>query len=93
MCCASAVSCSVCELHPYRQLRGGQAHFVDQRTDETVHVAAYRHTVSEYVTEALAAGFVLRALGEWLEPDAEPGAPPRLLSLLLERDDGSLSED
>ncbi|HEX7978595.1 MAG TPA: class I SAM-dependent methyltransferase [Gemmatimonadaceae bacterium] len=74
-----------CELHPYRQLRGGQAHFVDQRTDETIHVAAYRHTVSEYVTEALAGGFVLRALGEWLEPAADPGVPPRLLSLLLER--------
>jgi hypothetical protein len=38
------------------------------------------------VTDALAAGFVLRALGEWLEPDAEPGMPPRLLSLLLERE-------
>jgi ubiquinone/menaquinone biosynthesis C-methylase UbiE len=74
-----------CELHPYRQLRGGQAHFVDAHTDETIHVAAYRHTVSEYVNDALAAGFTLRALGEWLEPDAEPGAPPRLLSLLLER--------
>jgi ubiquinone/menaquinone biosynthesis C-methylase UbiE len=76
----------VCELHPYRQLRGGQAHFVDIRTDETVQVAAYRHSVSEYVTDALAAGFVLRGLGEWLEPDAEPGTPPRLLSLLLERE-------
>jgi ubiquinone/menaquinone biosynthesis C-methylase UbiE len=74
-----------CELHPYRQLRGGQAHFVDQHTDETVQVAAYQHTVSEYVTEALGAGFVLRALGEWLEPDAAAGTPPRLLSLLLER--------
>ena len=75
-----------CELHPYRQLRGGQAHFVDRRTEETVQVAAYRHTVSEYVTEALNAGFVLRALGEWLETDAEPSTPPRLLSLLLERE-------
>ena len=74
-----------CELHPYRQLRGGQAHFVDRHTDETVQVAAYRHTVSEYVTEALAAGFILRALGEWLEPDADPGTAPRLVSLLLER--------
>jgi ubiquinone/menaquinone biosynthesis C-methylase UbiE len=73
-----------CELHPYRQLRGGQAHFVDTHTEETVHVAAYRHTVSEYVSEALAAGFTLRALGEWLEPDAEAGSSPRLLSLLLE---------
>ncbi len=76
----------LCELHPYRQLRGGQAHFVDRRTEETVQVAAYRHTVSEYVTEALTAGFVLRALGEWLEADAEPSTPPRLLSLLLVRE-------
>ena len=76
----------VCELHPYRQLRGGQAHFVDVHTDETVHVAAFRHTASEYVTDAHAAGFILRALGEWLEPDAEPGAPPRLLSLLFEQE-------
>ena len=76
----------ICELHPYRQLRGGQAHFVDLHTDETVHVAAYRHTVSEYVTDALAAGFALRALGEWLEPDAEPGVAARLLSLLFERE-------
>jgi len=75
-----------CELHPYRQLRGGQAHFVDRHTEETVQVAAYRHTVSEYVTEALNAGFVLRALGEWLETDADPSTPPRLLSLLLERE-------
>lgn len=75
-----------CELHPYRQLRGGQAHFIDAHTDETIHVAAYRHTVSEYVTDALAAGFTLRALGEWLEPGAEPGTPPRLLSLLLEKE-------
>ena len=42
--------------------------------------------MSEYVTEALAAGFTLRALGEWLEPDAEPGVAPRLLSLLFERE-------
>ena len=53
--------------------------------DDTVHVAAYRHSMSEYLTVALAAGFTLRAIGEWLEPDADPGAPPRLLSLLLER--------
>jgi malonyl-CoA O-methyltransferase len=87
---AARVLCSggqsfFCELHPYRQLRGGQAHFIDGRTEETIHIAAYRHTVSEYVTDALAAGFALRALGEWLEPDAEPAAPPRLLSLMLER--------
>ena len=75
----------LCELHPYRQLRGGQAHFVDVETNEIVPVTAFQHTVSEYVTGALDAGFTLRALGEWLEDDAPTEAPPRLLSLLFER--------
>jgi ubiquinone/menaquinone biosynthesis C-methylase UbiE len=75
----------LCELHPYRQLRGGQAHFTDGATQETVPVTAYLHSTSEYVNGALAAGFVLRELGEWLESDAAEGAPPRLLSLLFER--------
>ena len=75
----------LCELHPYRQLRGGQAHFVDVETNETVPVTAFQHTVSEYVTGALDAGFTLHALGEWLEDGAPQEAPPRLLSLLFAR--------
>jgi len=75
----------LCELHPYRQLRGGQAHFTDGATRETVPVAAFLHGTSEYVNGAIAAGFELRHLGEWLEPDAPEGVPPRLLSLLCER--------
>jgi ubiquinone/menaquinone biosynthesis C-methylase UbiE len=75
----------LCELHPYRQLRGGQAHFVDVETNEIVPVTAFQHTVSEYVNGALDAGFTLRALGEWLEDGAPAEAPPRLLSLLFER--------
>ena len=75
----------LCELHPYRQLRGGQAHFTDGATRETVPVTAFLHSTSEYVNGAIAAGLELRHLGEWLEPDAPEGAPPRLLSLLFER--------
>jgi malonyl-CoA O-methyltransferase len=75
----------LCELHPYRQLRGGQAHFEDAETNETVPVTAFQHTVSEYVNGGLAAGFALRALGEHLEESAPPDAPPRLLSVLFER--------
>lgn len=75
----------LCELHPHRQLRGGQAHFVDVETNEVVSVSAFQHSVSEYVTGALDAGFTLRALGEWLEDDAPVEAPPRLLSLLFAR--------
>ena len=74
-----------CELHPERQRRGGQAHFTDGATGETVHVAAWRHDVGEYVNGGIAAGLVLRELGEWLEEGAAEGAPPRLLSVLFER--------
>ena len=75
----------LCELHPYRQLRGGQAHFEDEETNETIPVTAYRHSVSEYVNGGIAAGLTLRALGEHVEESAADGAPPRLLSVLFER--------
>ena len=75
----------LCELHPERQRRGGQAHFTDAETGATVHVPAHRHTVAEYVNDGIAAGLGLRHLGEWLEAEAPPDAPPRLLSVLFER--------
>lgn len=73
-----------CELHPYRQLMGGQAQFKDASTGKTVMVTAHIHTVSEYVNGAIEAGFAVRRLDEWVE-EGSAGAPPRLLSLLLER--------
>lgn len=75
----------LCELHPYRQLQGGQAHFTDPRTGERVKVTAHVHTVSEYVNGGIEAGLEMRALGEWIEDGAPDGAPPRLISLLFER--------
>ena len=75
----------LCELHPERQRRGGQAHFADPATGATVHVPAHRHTAGEYVNGGLAAGLVLREVGEWVEEGAPPDAPPRLLSVLFER--------
>ena len=75
----------VCELHPYRQLRGGQAHFEDTETAEIVPVTAFQHSVSEYVNGAIDAGFTVRALGEHLEENASADAAPRLLSVLFER--------
>lgn len=71
----------LCELHPYRQLRGGQPHFSDAGSGETVHVPAFSHSTSEFVDAAVANGFVLTSLDEWTEPAAAAGAPPRLLSL------------
>ena len=74
-----------CELHPYRQLRGSQAHFEDAETKQIVPVTAYRHSVSEYVNGGLGAGFALRALGEHVEENASADSAPRLLSVLFER--------
>lgn len=73
-----------CELHPYRQLTGGQANFVDPETGEAVLVAAHVHTVSEYVMSGIETGFALRSLGEWTEDDAPPNTPPRLISCLFQ---------
>lgn len=75
----------LCELHPVRQLRGGQAHFIERATGETVHVPAFLHRTSDYVNTGIDAGLTLRALGEWLEPDAATDAPPRLISVLFQR--------
>jgi malonyl-CoA O-methyltransferase len=71
----------IAELHPYRQWRGGQAHFTAADGGEVVHVPAFVHTVSEYVNAATHAGLSLAFLGEHVEEDAEPGALPRLLTL------------
>ncbi len=73
-----------CELHPDRQRRGGQAQFTTSE-GETVLVAAYLHSVADYVNGGIAAGFTLRRIGEWLEADAPRRDPPRLMSVLFER--------
>ena len=75
----------VCELHPYRQLLGVQAHFTDAATGEMVNVAAHVHTVSEFTNGGIEAGFALKSLGEWTEDQAPPDTPPRLISFLFER--------
>lgn len=73
-----------CELHPYRQLMGSQANFIDPDTGASVLVAAHVHTVSEYVTSGIEAGFALQSLGEWTEDETPPNTPPRLISCLFQ---------
>lgn len=74
----------VCELHPFRQLRGGQAQFVDER-GETVRVAAHLHDVSDYLRALVDAGLTFRALGEWRDDERDRASIPRLLSVLGEK--------
>jgi SAM-dependent methyltransferase len=71
----------LCELHPYRQLRGRQAHFVDAETGDTVHVPACLHSISAYVNGGIAAGLELVELGEWHDEHADAASVPRLVSV------------
>ena len=73
----------ICELHPMRQLLGGQAQFISTQTGERQLVTAFLHNVSDYVNVGVAFGFELIHLGEWRDPDALPNDLPRLLSLRL----------
>lgn len=73
----------ICELHPMRQLMGGQAQFSNTQTGERELVPAFRHNVSDFVNVGLSAGFDVRRLDEWRDPDAFSNAPPRLLSVLF----------
>ena len=75
----------LCELHPVRQMRGGQANFVNPETGEPERVTAFLHDVSEYVNAGLGAGFELVHLGEWRDAEALRSDLPRLLSVQLRR--------
>jgi ubiquinone/menaquinone biosynthesis C-methylase UbiE len=80
----------VCELHPMRQLTGGQAQFSNTKTGERQLVKAFIHDVSEYVNTGLAIGFELLKLNEWRDDEAERNSPPRLLSVLFRLSETSL---
>jgi ubiquinone/menaquinone biosynthesis C-methylase UbiE len=71
----------ICELHPMRQLMGGQAQFSNAQTGERERVGAFLHNVSDFVNAGLSEGLELRRLDEWRDPEAEPVSVPRLLSL------------
>ncbi|HMI57283.1 MAG TPA: methyltransferase domain-containing protein [Gemmatimonadaceae bacterium] len=72
------------ELHPFRQLLGGQARFTHEQSGETTWIPAFRHSVSEFINAGLAAGLQLRDMGERIEDGAPDDVPPRLLTLLFE---------
>ncbi|MFN2499447.1 MAG: class I SAM-dependent methyltransferase [Pyrinomonadaceae bacterium] len=73
----------ICELHPMRQLLGGQVQFSNPQSGECKLVPAFLHNLSAFVNDALATGFELRRLDEWRDPDAASSSIPRLLSLLF----------
>jgi malonyl-CoA O-methyltransferase len=71
----------LCELHPYRQLRGVKAEFFDRTAGGRHEIDAHLHDVADYVNAALDAGFELSRIGEWRDEGAQPNDPPRILSL------------
>lgn len=74
----------VCELHPFRQLRGSRARF--HAGDGEQGVEAYVHLTSDYVQAAFAAGLHLISMAEPHELGRVPdGALPRLLQLTFRR--------
>lgn len=73
----------ICELHPMRQLMGGQAQFSNMKTGARELVPAFLHNVADYVNNGLSAGFELQRLDEWRDADASAISIPRLLSLLF----------
>jgi malonyl-CoA O-methyltransferase len=75
----------LCELHPERQRRGAQAHFIDGETGAAVRVPACFHSAGDYLSAGHAAGLTLVELGEWRDPGATDDVPPRLLSVLFAR--------
>jgi ubiquinone/menaquinone biosynthesis C-methylase UbiE len=73
----------ICELHPMRQLMGGQAQFSNTQTGERELVAAFLHNVSDFVNAGLGAGLDVRRLDEWRDADSDSNSSPRLLSLVF----------
>jgi malonyl-CoA O-methyltransferase len=73
----------VCELHPMRQMLGGQAHFGKTELGSAHEsIRAYGHDVSEYLNAAIAAGLSLTGLAEPRDAGAGFQAAPRLLSVI-----------
>jgi ubiquinone/menaquinone biosynthesis C-methylase UbiE len=71
----------ICELHPFRQYLGTQARF--QRADDTKHIAAFTHHVTDFTNAALANELMLKEMKEWWHEEDE-GNAPRLISFLFE---------
>ncbi len=71
----------VCELHPFRQLQGRQAYFMNPETGTVQHIRSYLHDVSDYLSAALGSSFVLVRAQEWRDDGEPKTAVPRLLSM------------
>ena len=74
----------ICELHPFRQYLGTQARF--QRADDTKHITAFTHHITDFTNAALANGLIPAEMKEWWHEE-DGGKPPRLISFFFEKRD------
>jgi ubiquinone/menaquinone biosynthesis C-methylase UbiE len=72
----------VCELHPYRQYQGMQAHF--QHGEDTIKIEAFVHHLSDFTEAAARNGLSLSSVKEWWH-EQDQGKPPRLISFMFEK--------
>jgi ubiquinone/menaquinone biosynthesis C-methylase UbiE len=75
----------ICELHPARQLLGGQARFTSAKTGEQRRVTAYLHRTEDYLNAGSSAAFELVSAVDCHDSNGSPGDLPRLLSLRFRR--------
>jgi len=72
----------VSELHPFHQYQGSRANF--KRGDESTHIPAYVHHISDFIDAGAANHLELAQLKEWWH-DEDQNKPPRLVSFMFER--------
>lgn len=72
----------ICELHPFRQYHGTQAHF--EREKETIAIQAFVHHLSDFTDAAAQVGLSLQSFKEWWH-ESEQHKPPRLVSFMFEK--------
>lgn len=67
----------LCELHPYKQLKGSKARF----SEDKVKITAFIHEISEFISVSLEVGFKVSECKEWRENEnASLTEIPRLVS-------------
>jgi len=72
----------VSELHPFRQYQGTQANF--QRNQQTTHIPAFVHHISDFIDAGEANELVLSELKEWWHAE-DHNKPPRLVSFMFQK--------
>lgn len=70
----------ISELHPFRQYQGTVARF--HRADDTTHIAAFVHHLTDFTEAGRASGLSLVIMREWWHEE-DKGKPPRLVSIMF----------